>query len=822
MNSRLRILYVDDSKHDRELVRESLAQEENAFELVEASSRTAFLRLLADGPYDLVLSDFNILGFEGLQVFDAVKARDKRTPVVIITGTGTEEIAAEAMRRGVSDYVIKTTHHIRHLPFTLRSAIHQARLKEEYQRSLDALRDSEQRLRLALWASRQGLFDLDITTQTAKLTLEPESPSSAAHQLTPMGYGELRRRIHPPDRARVWRAYREHVDNRTPELRVEFRVRASNGESRWMLAMGMAVHTSGLEPPSHILGIFSDITSQKARDEQLLLAASVFENSREIIVIVDAEQRIVSANQACCDLTGHRIEELWGKDIQLLRSARHDQAFFLLLNERLRAVGYWQGELWARRMNGEEFPTLEVISQVSNARGDITHYIHIATDVTKEKEADERMRRLAFFDALTGLPNRAVFADRVEQALYSSSRQRTDVVLMFIDLDRFKQVNDTLGHLVGDALLCEVARRMELAVREMDTICRLGGDEFLILLPKGGDRAAVRVAEKLRDLVCRPFTTAEGTTIQVSCSIGISLAPRDGVDYETLLANADTALYQAKAAGRNTYMFFGSEMNTEASERLTLEHDMQVALNLEQFGMLYQPLIDMKSERIVGMEALLRWRHPTLGELLPPEFMHTAEESSLAAQIDTWVIGEVCRQLEVWMTTGLAPVPVSINLTSRLFVEGALLPTLDAAMAAHHVPASLIAIELTETTLTHSVSAARNVLPALKERGIAIALDNFGTGNSSLHHLRRLPLDTLKIDISLVADMGAGPNEQALAASVIKLGQALGLKVLAEGVETEQQRAILAELSCDQMQGHVHSHPMQAEEIARLLLTTKP
>ena len=816
MNARLRVLYVDDSRHDRELVRESLEREGPAFELVEAHNGHTFLSLLNDGHYDLVLSDFNILGFEGLQVLDAVRARSQRIPVVIVTGTGSEEVAAEALRRGAADYVIKTPHHIKRLPFTLRSAIHQARLREEHQRSLDALRESEQRLRLAMWASQQGLFELDVASETARITLEPTSPSGGIHRLTPMHFKQLRAMIYPPDQARVWREFRRHVVNEAPDLRVEFRVISKPRELRWIQASGMAVRVGKHGQVGRILGMFADITQQRERDEQLRLTASVFENTRESIIIVDTAQKIVSANQACCELLGYRVEELWSRTIRDLRSARHDETFLQLLDERLSEAGHWQGEMWAKRKDGSELPTLEVISQVLDNRGAITHYIHIATDISREKEADERLHRLAFYDPLTGLPNRAVFADRVERALFSNSRQQNEVVLMFIDLDRFKQVNDTLGHPVGDALLCEVARRLEEAVREMDTICRLGGDEFLILLPRGGDRAAVRVAEKLRELIGRPFSM-DGSTLSVTCSIGISLAPRDGKDYSSLLATADTALYQAKAAGRNAYAFYSSEMNTAANARLQLEKELQHAMVSGELSLCFQPQIELRTSQAVGLEALIRWHHPRLGALLPDDFMPTARESGLAAQIDQWVLTETCRHLAAWRAQGLASLPISINLTARLFMEGTILAVIDAALEAFSVPPQLLVIELTERTLLDAPFPIAETLTAIRARGVTVALDNFGASDTSLCNLRHLPLDTLKIDGSLIAEMSQGPREQAVASAIITLARALGLQVVAEGVETAAQRDLLIEYACDRMQGFVHSHPMDAEEVGKLL-----
>ncbi|MES2355338.1 MAG: EAL domain-containing protein [Pseudomonadota bacterium] len=689
MNALVHILYVDDSPHDRELVRDALRQK-GGFKITEAASRREFEARLEEGNYDLVLSDCNIRGFEGLQVLDAVKAKNPAIPVVILTGTDSEEIAVAAMKRGASDYVIKTFHHTCGLPITIHTAIEQSRLIEEFKRAEEALRENESRLRLA---------------------------------------------------------------------------------------------------------------------------ASVFEHSCEMIVISDADHRVVSVNQAFCTSTGYAIETVQGRAIRLLCAEKHDDEFFSVIRDQLRDAGHWKGEIWTRRENGSIFPTLAVISAVKNDKGELTNYIQIATDITKDKDAEERIRKLAFYDSLTGLANRTLCADRVEQALVSAKRSNAEVVLMFIDLDNFKSVNDSLGHLVGDLLLKEVASRMENAVREADSVCRLGGDEFLVLLPSGGANAAAHTAAYLREQVCRPLVL-EGRTFQITCSVGISVSSKDGTTYEELLKNADTALYKAKESGRDTYNFYTSAMNSAATERLTMEQALHEALVNEQFTLHYQPKIDICTGEVVGLEALLRWNHPEMGMIPPDRFIPIAEGSNLIVAIGAWVLNTVCHDMPQRILTGLKkPVPIAVNVSLRQFLQGRVLVAVEDALASSGMDPALLELEITESVLAHNVDETLQTLLILRDRGVSITIDDFGTGYSSLAYLKHFPLDKLKIDKSFVRDLTENASDRAIAESIVNLGHNLGLKVVAEGVESEAQAAILRTLGCDQMQGFLIGHPAPSESL---------
>lgn len=807
-----RILYVDDSPLDRALVRDALSQADKVFWLREAATRADFEAQLANSPFDLVLSDFNILGFDGLQVLDAVKAKTPQTPVIIVTGTGTEEVAAEAIKRGAADYVIKTPHHIRRLPYTIKAVIEQARLRQKQRAAQEVLRESEARLKLALSAAQQWPFDLEVARGIIVMGDELATLLGVAQSPSGFSYDSLRKYIHQEDMAEAEAAYQAHVDGLTAEFRCEFRVLTINGDWRWLQAVGAAVERDAEGRAMRVLGTHTDISTHKADQERLRLAASVFEHSREIIVITDASHRIVSVNRAFCELTGHAAADVLWRNIRFLCAEQHDDAFFALLGDRLTEAGYWQGELWFRHQEGEIFPALDVISQVKNERGCVTHYIHIATDVTKDKEAEERIRRLAFYDALTGLPNRAMFVDRVEQALLTAQRTDGKVAMMFIDIDHFKQVNDTLGHPTGDALLVEMARRMQFAVRDMDTVSRLGGDEFLILLPKSSAHAAARVADKLCEAVRLPFKVS-GHVLQASCSIGISVSPRDGNRYEDLMKRADTALYKAKAAGRDGYQFYEPNMLGEVTAKIAIEHGLQSALRDQQFTLHFQPQFEMQTGMMRGLEALLRWQHPHMGAVEPNALVPVAEETRQIIMIGDWVLHEACRQLSNWIALGLAPLPVAVNVSVRQLAHQALLATVDQALADSGLNPALLEVEFTETALAHDRDTAFAVIVALKARGVSVAIDDYGSGCFSLAGLKRLPLDRLKIDPSFVKGVCEENHDRAIIQSIVTLGHALGFKVMAEGVETQAQRAMLENLQCDEWQGFLGSPPLHAQDL---------
>lgn len=558
---------------------------------------------------------------------------------------------------------------------------------------------------------------------------------------------------------------------------------------------------------------FRDITDRQRAEERQRLAAAVFEAARESIIVTDVDECIIAVNPAFTDLSGYSEAEVLGKSPRLLKSDRQSEAYYAAMWQIIATEGTWQGELWNRRKDGGLYLALATISEVHDAAGRVAYYVGIATDITHQKEAEQRIEHLAYYDALTDLPNRILLAQRAKLALALAARRGEELAILFLDLDRFKEVNDSLGHAEGDALLMQVAARLKGLTREADMVCRLGGDEFVLLLPDADQMGALRVANRLLTAFREPFTVA-GHNLHTTISVGIALYPRDGTTFDDLLKNADTALYRAKQEGRNTQVFYAREMNVASIERLVLESELRKAIENGDLVAYFQPKVDLTDGRLVGAEALVRWRHPEQGLIPPGRFIPVAEASGLIVALGNWMLKAVCRQLAVWREAGLPPLSVAVNLEARHFRDPECPQHICDLLAAHGLGSDALELELTESSLLDASTQTTDTLLALQQLGIGLAIDDFGTGYSSLSYLKRLPITALKIDQTFVRDLVVDSDDRILAATIVNLGHSLGLKVVAEGVETEEQRQILIDQGCDFAQGYLFGRPMPADQFA--------
>jgi diguanylate cyclase (GGDEF)-like protein/PAS domain S-box-containing protein len=565
-----------------------------------------------------------------------------------------------------------------------------------------------------------------------------------------------------------------------------------------------------------IQGVFRDVRQRRQDEMALKRAALVFETSQESIILTDADANIVSVNHVFEEMSGYSADEVIGKNPRLLNSGRHTPAFYAAMWQDITSKGKWQGEVWNRRKSGEVFPVWLKMSVYRGADGKVLNYVGVAADISERLAAQEHIRQLAYFDPLTRLPNRRLLQDRAGQALASAERENKHLALLFIDLDQFKTINDSLGHSAGDQLLCEVARRLLACVRRMDTVARLGGDEFVVLLAETSLDGAAEVARKILQTVARPHSV-DGHQLGVTPSLGISVYPQDGRDFETLLKHADTAMYRAKESGRNAYQFFTNEMNVAALERMLLENSLRQAMARGEFVVHYQPQIDLTSRRIIGAEALVRWLHPEIGLISPGKFIPVAEASGLIVPIGQWVLREACRQNRAWQDAGLPPICIAVNISSVQFRGGQLEDTVRSALDETGMAAELLELELTEGIVMGSAEETIDILHRLSDMGLKLAIDDFGTGYSSLSYLKRFPIDKLKIDQSFVRDIASDPDDWAIARAVIGLGHSLRLTVIAEGVETAEQLSMLKREGCDEVQGYHFSIPLPADEFAGLL-----
>jgi len=624
--------------------------------------------------------------------------------------------------------------------------------------------------------------------------------------------------LHPADKAAHYRAlFARYSGNNCDNLEEAEIVTAEGDVIDVEISANMVETASG---QCLVQLVFRDIRRRKRDEMELTRAARVFESSQQAIVLCDADFKIISVNPAFVAMAGYAAHEVIGQSSRLFDSGRHPPEFFAAIRKALAHHDKWEGEFWNRRKNGEVFPLWLTLSVYRDAANKVQNYVNIATDISERLAAQEHIRQLAYFDALTRLPNRRLLQDRAEQTLISAEREGRQAALLFVDLDHFKTINDSLGHSAGDELLSEIARRLLGCVRRMDTVARLGGDEFVVLLDDATLDGTVEVARKVLEVVARPCWI-DGHELGVTPSLGISMFPQDGRNFETLLKHADTAMYRAKEAGRNTYQFFASEMNVAAFERLVLENSLRQGLERGEFVVHYQPQINVASGCIVGAEALVRWNHPQIGLVPPAKFIPVAEASGLIVLIGEWVLREACRQNCLWKQAGLPPISVAVNISSVQFRGGLLEDSVRRVLAETGLAAEFLELELTEGIVMGGANETVDTLLRLSAMGIKLSIDDFGTGYSSLSYLKRFPIDKLKIDQSFVRDIVTDPDDWAIASAVISLGHSLRLGVIAEGVEHAEQLEMLRGQGCDEVQGYHFSVPLPAEQFAELLAQQK-
>jgi len=568
---------------------------------------------------------------------------------------------------------------------------------------------------------------------------------------------------------------------------------------------------------THFLSEQTDITARKQAEEQIRLFEKVFANANEAILISDADNNILAVNPAFTVVSGYTAGEVTGKSPRMFASGLTDESTYKEMWSCIEADGKWQGEVLDRRKNGEIYAEWLSISALRDDNGKLTHYIALMSDISERKAVEERMTYLAQHDVLTGLPNRMLFQDRLQQAITYAERQHNNVALLFLDLDRFKNVNDTLGHHYGDLLLQEVTRRIRLSVRNSDTVSRQGGDEYVIMLPNLDDLGDImQVVNKLIETIAHPYQLEEHS-VHMTTSVGVSVYPQDGTDSETLIKNADTAMYQAKDAGRNCYRFFTQAMNRSIAKRVGLENMLRDALKRNELLLHYQPLVNLRSGQIVAAEALVRWQHPDHGLIPTAEFIQIAEETGMIVPLGGWVLGEACRQNQEWRALGLREITMSVNLSPVQLHDRNLVETVSLALSRSGMSANALELEITESAMMKNPEQAIVMLSKLNGLGIKFSIDDFGTGYSSLSYLKKFPVDMLKIDQSFVRDLTVDNDDAAIVRAVISMARSLGLRVIAEGVETAEQLRFLEGLDCDMMQGFYFSRPLPAGEFRTLL-----
>ena len=596
--------------------------------------------------------------------------------------------------------------------------------------------------------------------------------------------------------------------------------RRKDGSLFWESASISAVRDENGDVLSYI-AVKEDITQQKEVEEQLQMIETVFRTSNEAIMIADQKGLIKTINPAFSRITGYSLEEVQGRNPSVLSSGRHDQHFYEDMWQEILAQGSWTGEVWNRRKNGTIYPEWLSLSVVHDGEGNVSEYVAVFSDITKRKNDEAQIVRQAYYDELTELPNRTLLSDRLNLAIVSADRDEQMIALLFIDLDRFKYVNDSMGHEYGDDLLRQAAQRFNDCVRETDTVARFGGDEFVILLhnvKSEGD--AAHVAAKLIERLSTPFYLAEREVV-IGASIGIAMHPGDANTADTLIRNADLAMYKAKQSGRNQAHFFTAAMQEHANQRMTLEQDLRHALSRNQLEVFYQPVVQGRSGRMTGVEALLRWHHPERGLVSPDQFIPLAEETGLIGAIGEWVLETACAQLKNWSDRGLH-LYLSVNISERQRELGLDADVVKNILQRYKINPEQLVLEITEGLLLQDSEDTIDWLKGFKRIGVHLAIDDFGTGYSSLSYLKRFPVDTLKIDREFVRDLNADRYADSLVSAIISMAASLELRLIAEGVETEAQRATLSQQGCQFMQGYLFCRPLPAAELNAWLESYQP
>ena len=684
------------------------------------------------------------------------------------------------------------------------------------------IREREARLNLALWGSGDEFWDWNIRDNSLYRV--------GANQLFGQGTVEhlstddwRNNAVHPEDLPRVQQMLQEHIVGRAEIYDSEHRIRNAAGEWVWVRSRGKVVERDENGNPLRMAGTARDVTAARKAERERRVALEVLRSMSEAVAVIDLDFRFISVNPSFSRITGYSEEEVVGLNSSLLDSAQHSPEFYRRVRDILERTGHWAGEMWQRRKDDEEFLGWIEMSEVRDSLGARSHFVAVVNDITDKKRAEQELRYLANYDTLTGLPNRALLSERLGRAIIRARRQETRVAVLFLDLDRFKDINDSLGHAAGDRLLKAAASRLQSTVSASDTVARLGGDEFTVVLEDVESLVAVeRMAREILAAFSTPLEVDERHDVSITPSLGISLYPDHALVPTDLLKFADTAMYQAKAEGRNTYQVYNEAMDAEARHRAAIIAALRRALDRGEFRLVYQPRLALADGRITGVECLLRWQSAELGEIQPTEFIPLAEESGLIVPIGEWVLGEACRQLKAWRGQGLTELRMGVNVSVLQLLRGNLAAYLKRLLLVTELPADRIELELTESMVMQNAEQTTAMLDELRKLGVSLAIDDFGTGYSSLVYLKRLPIDTLKIDKEFIDDLTRDADDEAITSTIVSMGHSLGLTVIAEGVENEQQLEFLRALGCDEVQGHWLSRPIDAERCLAFVRAWRP
>ncbi len=702
----------------------------------------------------------------------------------------------------------------RHAEQQLRSAYDG--LEQRVAERTAELGESEARLTLALEASDLGLWDWDLQNNRVH--------HSRMQVVFGIGlenrYGKDGSRlpdIHPDDLQRVRATLIAHLKGETESFVIEYRALCADGSELCLEDRGRVIQRDANGRALRMIGTRRDISELRSQAEQQRLAATVFEAASEGIVIMNDRYRVLAVNDACCTLSGYSREELLGHSVARIAGSPESQRQYETMREALERHGHWQGELIETRKSGEVYPQWVQLREVRDANGSVTHVVAFVSDLSVRRKIEERLRYLTHYDDLTGLANRGLLKERLQEACQRVRRNGRNMAVLYIDLDRFKLLNESLGHEAADALLREVSRRLSQTLGEADTIARLSGDEFVVLLDAYGSLSSLaHLGSRLLQRIRKPVIIDEQELV-ISASIGVSLMPDNSRDAEVLLRQANMAMQQAKHLGGNTLQFFTDRPQASSMQYLQLENQLRKALDFGQLEVFYQPRLTLANDALDAAEALVRWRHPERGLVAPAHFIPLAEETGLIIPLGEFVLREACRQARQWQQQGLAEIRVSVNLSVKQLRQGNFVSLVRQVLEETGLPATMLELELTESQLLDDIDNAISISEQLRALGVRLAIDDFGTGFSSLSYLKRFPVDYVKIDRSFISELEHSSQDAAITRAIIAMVHSLERKVVAEGVETQAQMDFLKANQCDEIQGYLLSPPVPAEQFAELL-----
>lgn len=763
-----------------------------------ASGKAALDAVLKYHP-DIILMDVHLEdSMDGTQVAKLIHD-GIGTPVIFLTAYAGDDTLARALDSLPFGYLVKPVD-TRELHATLQTTLIRATTEQK-------LVQSEQRLQIALDAAGMGIWEWEcknnhFTTDVLFNSILGDVPDAMDETIE-----YFLNRLYLDDREFARQTLQRAI-NENSSVSASFRYTTTNGQIRWLEIHARVSHDPKGE---RLIGVVKDVTERHRMEDELRQSAAVFETISEGLFVLNQDGCFSSVNPAFLTMTGYSQDELLGTNPQeFLHARRHsDQFYQRLVTEK---QGRWEGETWYRRRSGEVFPVWESMRAVLDANGKINHYVASIADITPLRRAEEKINHLAYHDPLTGLPNRMLFNDRLDRILALAHRKQKLVAIMFIDLDGFKSINDTLGHSSGDLLLQTVAARLQSTLRNSDIVARMGGDEFVVIIDdlERNDVATI-LAQKLLDALSQPMDLA-GERVAIPGSIGIAIYPDDGADRQALMRAADTAMYNAKAHGKNQACFYTPQLAAEATERMNLEQGLRQALESQDFLLHYQPQFRLQDGAFIGVEALIRWQHPKRGLISPDVFIPIAEDSGLIGAIGAWVLRTACAEVGAWMTSENIAIRLAVNVSARQLRHANFLTSLQQILVETQFPANLLEIEITESTL-QVLEDSRTILAQIRALGIGVAIDDFGTGYSSLSVLKHMHIDRLKIDRTFVRDVPHDVHDTGIVEAIVAMGRTLGLSLIAEGVERQEQLDFLRHLQCDEVQGYLLGRPVFLEDL---------